>query len=70
MDTTYEDMFIVEDDEELRNMKDENVLREKLDKYVKTELHKIMTFVKVGRKYNDRKSDCVIKLYEYFCKKF
>ena len=62
------DEKIEEEVEELRNMKDENMLREKLDKYVKTELHKIMTYIELGRKYNDRKSDCVTKLYQYFVK--
>jgi phage anti-repressor protein len=38
----------------------------KLGTYVKTELQKIMTFVGVGRKYNDNKGSMIEKLREHF----
>ena len=41
-------------------------LKEKLSTYVKTELYKIATFVKVGRKYNDNKKKMNDKLYNHF----
>jgi hypothetical protein len=74
----YENKFIIETDEEmeemeeidkLNNMKDTIQLRDKLGTYVKTELHKLMTFLKVGRKYNDNKTDCLEKLFQYFVDK-
>jgi hypothetical protein len=41
-------------------------VKEKLASYVKIELHKIATYVKVGRKYNNKKKDMVDKLTDYF----
>ena len=41
-------------------------MKKKLETYVKIELYKIASFVKVGRKYNDKKSDMVQKLTQYF----
>jgi phage anti-repressor protein len=38
----------------------------KLGTYVKTELQKIMTFVGVGRKYNDNKGSMIEKLRDHF----
>lgn len=55
-------------EEEVKKLKelDGEDLDKKLGVYVKTELCKIMTYVKVGRKYNDKKDDMVRKLREYF----
>lgn len=41
-----------------------NDLNLKLNKYVKIELHKIMTYLEIGRKYNDKKADCIRKITE------
>ncbi len=40
-------------------------LRRKLGSYIKTKLHKIITFLKLGRKYNDNKQTCLEKILEY-----
>ena len=41
-------------------------LRKKLDVYVKIELCKIISFLNIGRKYNDKKNDLVDKILSHF----
>jgi phage anti-repressor protein len=61
------DDFIDVEIEELKSFSEYDMIK-KVNTYVKTELHKIMTMVGVGRKYNDNKQECVQKLIFYFTK--
>ena len=65
---TRHDLFdnILLEEVEILESLDEVERIKKLEKYTKTDLHKLMTHYKIGRKYNDVKNDCVIKIIEYF----
>ena len=45
-------------------------LKEKLQTYVKIELHKICSYVKVGRKFDDNKQKVIENLVSHFSEKF
>ena len=51
--------------EELTKLPTDKMIK-KMDTYVKSELHKLVSFLKIGRKYNDNKQDLVKKLINHF----
>ena len=57
----YVSQFIANQSEDL-----DEKLTKKLNEYVKRELCKLISFLKLGRKYNDKKADLIKKLYNYF----
>ena len=47
-------------------MLEESVLKDKLSKYTKIELHRLAQTLQLGRKASDNKNKMVEKLYTYF----
>lgn len=55
----------IEDEVNILKSSSVTEVEEKLKTYVKIELHKIMTFMNIGRKYNDKKQDCIEKIMAF-----
>lgn len=55
----------IEDEVNILRSLSELDVKKKLGLYVKIELHKIMTFMSIGRKYNDNKQTCIEKIHTH-----
>jgi hypothetical protein len=65
---TRYDLFDEKIEEEanfLKSLTNAEEVNERLNSYTKTDLHKFMTYLGVGRKYNDNKKSCVIKIQNF-----